>query len=98
MGIESIVAHQKTMHFFSGLIGVIIGILLIRYAIPLTHTFGTVAWAEEHLRGGLAGTYSLYKIAGVVVIVLSLLYMFGAIGFLLGPLSNVFGGVKSAQQ
>ena len=86
------------MHLFSGLIGVIVGVLLIRYAISITNTFGTIPWAEQHLRGGLAGTYSLYKIVGVVVIVLSLLYMFGAIGIVLGPVSNVFGGVKNAQQ
>lgn len=88
----------KIMHLFSGLIGVVIGVLLVRYAFVLTNTFGTVEWAERHLRGGLAGTYSLYKIAGVVIIILSLLYMFGLIGMVLGPLANVFGGVKNAQQ
>ncbi len=82
------------MHFFSGLIGVIAGFLLIRYSIAITDMFGTVPWAEEHLRGGLAGTYSLYRIVGVIFIVLSLLYMFNAIGFLVGPLGSVFGGVK----
>lgn len=82
------------MRIFSGLIGVVAGILLIRYSIAITDFFGRVAWAEDHLRGGLAGTYSLYRIVGVVFIILSLLYMFNILGFLLSPLSSVFGGLK----
>jgi uncharacterized membrane protein len=82
------------MHFFSGLIGVIAGFLLIRYSIAITDMFGKVEWAERHLRGGLAGTYSLYRIVGVVCIMLSLLYMFGSIGFILNPLASVFGGLN----
>ena len=82
------------MHFIGGLIGVGIGFLLIRYSVQLTEMFGTIAWAEEHLRGGMAGTYSLYRIFGIVFIVLSLLYMFNAIGFILAPLGSVFGGAK----
>lgn len=82
------------MHFFSGLIGIIAGFLLIRYSVAITDMFGRVSWAEEHLRGGLAGTYSLYRLVGVVFIILSLLYMFNVLGFLIGPLSSVFGGVQ----
>lgn len=84
----------KNMHIVSGLIGVIVGFLLIRYSIAITDMFGKVDWAEQYLRGGLAGTYSLYRLVGLVFIILSLLYMFGAIGFILGPLGSVFGGTK----
>jgi uncharacterized membrane protein len=82
------------MRFFQGLIGVIVGFLLIRYSVAITDMFGRVDWAENHLRGGLAGTYSLYRIVGVVFIVLSVLYMFNILGFLISPLSTVFGGLK----
>ncbi len=82
------------MHIFSGFLGVVIGFLVIKYSVQLTEGLGRIEWAEEHLRGGLAGTYSLYRIAGVVIIILSLLYMFGGIGVILGPLANLFGGVK----
>ncbi len=82
------------MHIFWGIIGTVVGFLLIRYAIPLTENLGRISWAEEHLRGGFAGTYSLYKIVGVIFIILSLLYMFGGIGFILAPLGSVFGGAK----
>jgi hypothetical protein len=82
------------MHIIGGIIGVIIGFLLIRYSVALTEMFGTVAWAEEHLRPGLAGTYSLYRLVGLAFIVLSLLYMFGGIGLIVSPLGSIFGGVK----
>jgi hypothetical protein len=83
------------MHIIGGLIGIIVGFLLIRYSVRITDMFGRVGWAEEHLRGGLAGTYSLYRLIVLIFIILSLLYMFNAAGFILGPLSNVFGGAKS---
>ena len=82
------------MHIFNGIIGVVIGFLIIKYSIPITDNLGTIGWAEEHLKGGLAGTYSFYRITGVIIIFLSLIYMFGGIGFVLGPLASVFGGVR----
>ena len=85
------------MNILGGIIGVVVGFLLIKYAVPITNNLGTIEWAEEHMRGGMAGTYSLYKIIGIVVIILSFLYMFGGINVLLAPLGTVFGGVKAPQ-
>ena len=78
------------MRIVWGIIGIIIGFLIIKYTFPLVGIFGKIAWAEQHLGG--AGTYTLYKIIGIVVIVLSMLYMFNAIGFLISPLAPLFGG------
>ena len=86
------------MHIISGIVGVAIGFLLIRYSVTLTETFGRMDWAEQYLRGGLAGTYSMYRLVGLIFIILSLLYMFNAAGFILGPVSNLFGGAKSSSQ
>ncbi|MGE5393014.1 MAG: hypothetical protein ACM3NH_04700 [Candidatus Saccharibacteria bacterium] len=82
------------MRFFWGFLGVVIGVLVIKYTFQLVGLFGRVDWAETHLRGGMGGTYTLYKIAGVVVILLSMLYMFGGIGFIVSPLAPLFGGVR----
>ena len=82
------------MKFIWGIVAIIIGILVMKYSIRITDTFGTVSWAEEHLHGGMAGTYTLYKLVGLVVIILSLLFMFGGGGFLTGPLAPLFGGVR----
>ena len=86
--------QSNFMHIFGGIIGVAIGVLVMRYSVWITDNFGRVAWAEEHLRGGLAGTYSLYKIIGLVAIILSLLYMFNLYGFIIGPLAPLFGGTN----
>ena len=83
---------KNFMHIFSGIIGMIVGFLLIRYSIALTDMFGKIDWAEAHLKGGLAGTYTLYRIVGLVFIILSLLYLFGGLGFIIGPLAPLFGG------
>ena len=79
------------MHFFSGLIGVIVGVLVVRYSAALTENLGTIEFAERYLHGGMAGTYTFYRITGVVVIILSLMYMFGVINILLGPVAGLFG-------
>lgn len=83
------------MRFFWGLIGIIIGVLLLKYTYSLSQTFGKFDWAEKYFTGGLGGTYFFYKIAGVLVILFSALYMFGILDNLLGPISGVFGGVKN---
>jgi hypothetical protein len=82
------------MNFVWGTIGVIVGVLVIKFSMQITDTFGTIDWAEEHLHGGMAGTYTLYKLVGVVIIILSFLYMFGSMGFLVGPLAPLFRGGK----
>ena len=82
------------MRFIQGLIGIGAGFLMIKYSVKLTDWFGKVDWAETYLRGGLGGTYTMYRLVGLIFIVLSLLYMFNIFGFLIGPLAPLFGGAK----
>ena len=83
------------MRIISGLIGIGVGVFLIWKTYPLVNLFGKIDWAERHLGGGFGGTYFLYKIIGLVVVILSAMYMFGIINILLGPLASVFGGLKN---
>lgn len=78
------------MRFVWGIIWILMGVGLIKYSFNITNFFGHVPWAENHLGGG--GTYSLYKIVGVVVILLSFMYMFNLLGFITRPLGPLFGG------
>ena len=81
------------MRIFWGSIGIVIGILLIKYAYRLISIFGKFDWAERYLSGGFGGTYFFYKLAGMALVFLSALYMFGILEYLLGPLGSVFGGL-----
>ena len=82
------------MSFIYGLMGVGVGFLLVRYSVQLTDWFGRIELAERYLRGGLAGTYTMYRLVGVIFIVLSLMYMFGGFDLILSPLAPLFGGAK----
>lgn len=77
------------MRFFWGLVGIGIGFLLIRYSFPMVNLFGHIPWAERHLGGG--GTYTLYKIVGVIVIILSMLFLFNLLGFITSSITPYFG-------
>ena len=83
------------MRIFWGLLGIGIGVLLMKYTYSLTVTLGKFDWAEKYLSGGFGGTYFFYKLAGIIIIVLSALYMFGILDNLLGPIGGIFGGVKN---
>ena len=62
------------MNVFYGLLGVVAGILIIKYTYQITRATGSFGWAEEHLGGG---TNTLFKIIGVVLIVVSFMWMTG---------------------
>ncbi|HYE22791.1 MAG TPA: hypothetical protein VD998_04355 [Verrucomicrobiae bacterium] len=79
------------MRFIWGLVTIGVGFILIKYTFGLVQTFGKITWAEIHLSGGMGGTYTLYKIVGVVVIFLGFMYMFGGVDFLVKPLTPLFG-------
>lgn len=57
------------------IIAVILGIIILRKTEPLVRLFGKNEWAEEHLGGG--GTYTMWKIIGLLVIIAGLIYMVG---------------------
>lgn len=80
------------MKFVWGIIWVIIGILLMRYTFQLTNLFGKIDWAESHLRGGFGGTYTLYRLVGLFIIIIALLYMFGGVDILIKPFSSILPG------
>lgn len=75
-----------------GIIWMTLGFLVIKYSYQIVQYFGKVGWAERYLSGGFGGTYFMYKLVGVLVIIFALLYMFGALEILTSPLSPFFGG------
>jgi hypothetical protein len=80
------------MRIVVGLIGIIIGIMIVKKTYQLVEFFGKSSWAESKLGGGLGGTYVLYKIIGVVIIVFSAMHMLGILDLFVLPFRRIFGG------
>lgn len=66
------------MRFFLGLIGIIIGSLITIKSEWILQNVGRNQWAEEHL-GYEGGSRLLYKLIGITIIVLAMLYMTGLV-------------------
>ncbi len=82
------------MKYFLGIIIIGIGFLITWKADWMMNNFGRIAWAEEHL-GTEGGTRLLYKLIGITAIILSFLYMSGALQAILrGIFSNSINTVN----
>jgi hypothetical protein len=80
------------MRFFLGLLGVALGAVLIIKTEWFIRNFGKNGWAEEHL-GTSGGTRLMYKLIGLVFIIISMLAMTGLLGgIVLGIFTPLFGG------
>lgn len=74
-----------------GLIGIGLGMILIIKSEWFLANFGRIDWAEIHL-GTEGGTRLLYKLIGLVFILISILIMTGLIeGVLLAIFGPLFG-------
>jgi len=71
------------------IIRIILGLLIIagalammKYSVQLTNITGKIELAEKYLGAPLAGTYTFYKIFGLFLMVLAVLWIFGVFSFL----------------
>ena len=66
------------MRFFLAPIVFALGILLMKYSVPFTDQFsGKIDFAEKYLGTGIgAGTYTWWKLFGLAMCVLSVLWLF----------------------
>lgn len=67
------------MRIILGLISIAIGFLLVWKADWIINNFGQIDWAERKLATE-GGTRLLWKLIGLGIIILAMLYMFGFIG------------------
>lgn len=63
--------------FIIGLIGIVIGIAVLRYREQIRDFLGNIDFAEEYL--GQGGTWTFINIMGILIPVLSIMYMFGTL-------------------
>lgn len=50
------------------------GLSILKYTELLVRTVGKNEWAEKYLGGG--GTYTMWKIIGILIIVVAIIYVF----------------------
>jgi hypothetical protein len=63
------------MQYLIGLLGIITGLLLIKYRAKVREFTGLIGFAEKYLGSG--GTYTFYLLLGAALIFLSVLYATG---------------------
>src|SRR5258708_137037 len=74
---------QKSMRFLLGAIIIVLGILLMCYTVWVTdQVTGEIDWAEKVFGNGFtAGTYTWWRLCGLLAIILSICWMFGWLSF-----------------
>jgi hypothetical protein len=75
------------MKYFFGILAIIVGVFMVIKTEWFLRSFGKSAWAEEHM-GLSGGTRMMYKLLGLVFIIIAMLGMTGMLG---GILISVFG-------
>jgi len=79
---------KDLMKYIIAFLAILVGVFLVIKTEWVVDNFGTSAWAEAH---GI-GTRSLYKIIGVVIILIAFLGVSGILGrLILGIFAPLFG-------
>lgn len=77
------------MKYILCLLAIALGALLVIKTPWFVENFGSSAWAEAHFGGG---TYTWYKLVGLIIIVVSMLVVTGMFGpIFLGVFGRLFG-------
>lgn len=80
------------MKFLIFLVLLTIGMLMILKTEALLRFTGEIGWAERHLGG--AGTFTLYKLIGLGIIIIGMMYVTGLFEKTLGGLTGgLLGGI-----
>ena len=81
-------------HFFIGLVGIGLGVAMVKFSYQVAGFTGRLDWIESKLGSG--STYFFYKMFGLIMIFVGLLLATGLYGpFMTGlfaPLRGFFGG------
>ena len=65
---------------------------MMKYTVRLTQITGTVDFAEQYLKGGIfAGTYTWFRMLGLLFCVLATLWTFGILDF--GYIATIVGSI-----
>ena len=76
------------MRYIVGPLIIIAGVLIMKYTVDVTNFTGKISFAEDYLRPIGAGTYTFWRLFGLLIIVLAVLWMTGRLEFQTGALLN----------
>lgn len=65
------------MRIVASILFIVLGVLMMKYTVAITNYTGKIDFAEKYLKLGMAGTYTWWRLVGLVIIVLSVLWMTG---------------------
>ena len=74
---------------FTLIIGVAVGVLVVMYHRWLVKIVGTNSWAERTFGGG--GTYTMYQLLGVFIVIITVLYVTGGLEKVFGAILGLVG-------
>ncbi len=72
------------LRILGGLVVMAIGFLLIKYSVKVADNTGRIEFAEKWFKAPLAGTYTWWKIVGLGVMILGVLWIFNLVDFFPG--------------
>ena len=79
------------MRFILGPLVILLGLAMMKYTVEITNFTGKIPWAEKYLGGGLlAGTYTLWRLTGLVFMSIAVLWIFGMLDLLGGAFAGLF--------
>ncbi len=82
------------MSYFIALGAIVLGGLMVIKTEWFLSTFGPISWAEQHL-GTEGGSRLMYKLLGLLFIILAILGVTGALGnIILSFFGPLFGGPR----
>lgn len=70
------------MHIISGLLGMGLAYLIVKYREQIVEMTGQFSWAEKYL--GRGGTYNAYVLLGIIIFIISFLFFIGEEELLFG--------------
>ena len=69
------------MRYLLGPLIVVLGIVIIKYSFWITQQTGKIDIAEKYLPAPMAGTYTWWKIVGLILIAVAFAWMGGFLDF-----------------
>jgi cellobiose-specific phosphotransferase system component IIC len=72
------------LRILGSLVVLAIGVVIIKYSVKITENTGRIEFAEKYFKAPLAGTYTWWKLVGLGIMILGVLWLFGMVDFLPG--------------